>query len=173
MPLIRTVQEVKNLVASAKFPPEGQRGLGSPYAMQNFSPVPSLTEYLQQANESLLVMVQIETQEALDAVDEIAPLVDVLFIGPFDLGNNIGHPILNGKMDPELHTAIARILEAANKAGKKCGIYCVSGEQAKYYGDMGFHMISAATDISSLQAVLYGSLITARGQWKTEKEASY
>lgn len=50
--------------------------------------MPSFTEYLQQANGTILTMVQIETQEALNEVEEIAavPGVDVLFIGPFDLG---------------------------------------------------------------------------------------
>ncbi len=88
MPLLRTVEEAKQLVLSAKFPPQGRRGFGSPFAMQRFTPEPTMTEYLQQANGSLLTMVQIETQEALDAVEEIAavPGIDVLFIGPFDLG---------------------------------------------------------------------------------------
>lgn len=56
--------------------------------MERFNPIPTFTEYLQQANDTLVTMVQIETQEALDAVDEIAAVdgVDVLFIGPFDLG---------------------------------------------------------------------------------------
>lgn len=98
--------------------------------MQNFSPIPSFTEYLQQANDALLVMVQIETKEALEAVEEIAPLVDVLFIGPFDLGNNIGHPIINGDVKPELKAAIAKILKACKNAGKKCGMYASSGEEA-------------------------------------------
>lgn len=130
VPLIRSVDEVKQVVAACKFPPQGRRGFGSPIAMQNFSPMPSFTEYLQQANDAILVMVQIETKEALDAVDEIAALVDVLFIGPFDLGNNIGHPIIDGVVKPELKAAIAKILKACKDAGKKCGMYAASGEEA-------------------------------------------
>lgn len=130
VPLIRSVDEVKQVVAAAKFPPQGRRGFGSPIAMQNFSPIPSFTEYLQQANDVLLVMVQIETKEALEAVDEIAALVDVLFIGPFDLGNSIGYPIINGDVKPELKAAIAKILKACKDAGKKCGMYASSGEEA-------------------------------------------
>lgn len=72
---------------AAKFPPLGRRGFGSPLAMERFDPVPGPTQYLQQANASLLTMVQIETKEALEAVEEIAavPGVDVCFVGPFDL----------------------------------------------------------------------------------------
>lgn len=155
---------MKAVVAAAKFPPQGQRGFGSPFALQNFQAGLTSTEYLQQANESLLTMVQIETREALESVEEIAPLVDVVFIGPFDLGNNIKHPILGGKMDPELDEAIARIFKAAVAAGKKCGIYCTSGQQAKYYADMGFHMISVATDYTALQAIMADSLAVAWGK---------
>lgn len=40
------------------------------------------------------MIVQIETKEALEAVDEIAAVdgVDVLFIGPFDLGKPVEFP---------------------------------------------------------------------------------
>lgn len=89
MPLLRTAEEARELVQAAKFPPLGKRGYGSPFALERFDPMPTFTEYLQQANDTLLTMVQIETSEALEAVDEIAAVdgVDVLFIGPFDLGN--------------------------------------------------------------------------------------
>ncbi|KAI1470889.1 Phosphoenolpyruvate/pyruvate domain-containing protein [Daldinia caldariorum] len=166
VPLLRSAEEARRIVSAAKFPPQGQRGLGSPFSMERFSPIPTMTEYLQQANESLLTMVQIETQEALDAVEEIAavPGIDVLFIGPFDLGNNIGYPILGGIIQPELEQAIDKTLEATNRAGKKCGILATSGEQAKQYADRGFHMISVAVDATLLQASLDVSLSAARGQ---------
>lgn len=94
VPLLRTVEEARQLVQSAKFPPLGQRGFGSPIAPERFNPVPSFTEYLQQANDALLTIVQIETKEALECVDEIAAVegIDVLFIGPFDLGESAPIP---------------------------------------------------------------------------------
>ncbi|KAJ0330496.1 hypothetical protein COL5a_003560 [Colletotrichum fioriniae] len=94
VPLLRTAQEAKDLVQSAKFPPWGRRGFGSPLAMERFSPAPSMTEYLQQANDSLLTIVQIETREALESIDEIAAVegIDALFIGPFDLGQYMQSP---------------------------------------------------------------------------------
>lgn len=97
MPLLRTVKEAEDLVQAAKFPPLGRRGFGSPIAMERFSPMPTFTQYLQQANDTLLTIVQIETQEALDAVDQIAAVdgIDVLFIGPFDLG---GLPLLSQRV---------------------------------------------------------------------------
>lgn len=89
MPQLRTADEARQLVKCSKFPPRGTRGYGSPIPLDRFHPIPTFTEYLQQANDALLTMVHIETQEALDAVDEIAAVdgIDVLFIGIFDLGN--------------------------------------------------------------------------------------
>ena len=52
---------------SAKFPPMGKRGFGSPFAMGSTGNI-SQTEYLLQANDSLLTIVQIETKEALENV---------------------------------------------------------------------------------------------------------
>ena len=69
------------------------------------------------------------------------PGVDILFVGPFDLGNNIGHPILNGTMHPELKEAIVKIQEVAKANGKSTGIYATSGDQARDFADQGFHMV--------------------------------
>ena len=67
VPLLQTADDAKKLVQSAKFPPLGNRGFGSPFSMEKFGGI-SQTEYLKQSNESLLTIVQIETQEALKNV---------------------------------------------------------------------------------------------------------
>ena len=66
VPLLYTADDATKLVQSAKFPPAGQRGYGSPFPMEKFGGQSlSLVDYLQQANDSLLTIVQIETREAL------------------------------------------------------------------------------------------------------------
>ena len=67
VPLLETAEDAKKLVRSAKFPPVGNRGFGSPFPMERFGNV-TMTEYLRQANDSLLTIVQIETKEALENV---------------------------------------------------------------------------------------------------------
>lgn len=106
--------------------------------MERFVPSLGSGDYLKQANEALLTMVQIETKEALENVDTIAAVagIDLLFVGPFDLGNNIGYPIMDGNMHDNLHAAIEKIFKAAKAAGKKAGMFCTSGEQSKKYADM-------------------------------------
>ncbi|KAI4174765.1 MAG: hypothetical protein LQ343_002136 [Gyalolechia ehrenbergii] len=166
VPLLNTVDDAKSLVKSAKFPPAGQRGFGSPFAMEKFGGV-TQTEYLQQANDSLLTIAQVETRDALQNVEEIAkvPGIDVLFCGPFDLGNNLGHPVLDGTMHDELKEAIAKIQRVAKENNKASGIYATSGDQARQYADQGFQMVSVATDATSLPAYLHSALTAAKGSY--------
>jgi 4-hydroxy-2-oxoheptanedioate aldolase len=164
LPLLRTAEDARKVVEACKFPPLGQRGFGSPFSMSTFDPTGALSglAYMENANSHILTIVQIETKEALanvtsnlgppcmmsplaDAiwqVDEIANVdgIDVLFIGPFDLGNNIGHPV-RGEFDAELQEAILKIQNAAKKAEKKTGIYCPNGYVAQKYAEAGFHMV--------------------------------
>ncbi|KAI0891121.1 Pyruvate/Phosphoenolpyruvate kinase-like domain-containing protein [Annulohypoxylon nitens] len=168
VPLIRTAEEARQLVRDAKFPPLGNRGFGSLLALERFSPNPTLTEYLYQANDALITIIQIETKEAFDSVEDIASVdgVDALFIGPFDLGNNIGYPVRNGVIGIELKAAITRILAATRKAGKKCGIYCKDAQQAREFADQGFDMIVAVTDFTALQHAVSEDLSRAKGDAK-------
>ncbi|TKX23997.1 HpcH/HpaI aldolase-like protein 1 [Elsinoe australis] len=168
VPLLKTAEDAKQIVSSAKFPPDGTRGFGSPFSMEKFHTHEKgairQTDYYQQANQALVTVIQIETKEALKNVDEIAnvPGVDVLLIGPFDLGNNIGYPIIDGMHD-ELKNAISKIHESAKKAGKRTGIYCTSGDQAREYADRGFHMISVVTDAAALPQACDAALKAALG----------
>ena len=78
VPLLYTVEDARKLVQSAKFPPLGARGFGSPFSMGMFDVKGGLSQsdYLKQANEGLLTVVQIETKEALENVS--APLHSLL-----------------------------------------------------------------------------------------------
>lgn len=80
-------------------------------------------------------------------MEEIAKVdgIDVLFVGPWDLSNAIGHPIVDGKFSPELEDAIEKIRKAAQDAGKKSGIYCPNGDSARRFADKGFQMVRRTT----------------------------
>lgn len=64
-----------------------------------------------------------------------------MFVGPFDLGNNIGHSMIDGTMHDDLKNAIAKILRAAKENEKSSGIYATSGDQAREFADQGFNMV--------------------------------
>ena len=70
VPLLCTADDARRLVQSAKFPPVGQRGYGSPFSMGMFDVQGGMSglQYLQQSNESLVTIAQIETREAFENV---------------------------------------------------------------------------------------------------------
>lgn len=88
--------------------------------------------------------------------------VDCLLVGPFDLGNSIGRPIL-GEMHEELREAIERIKAAAKGESKKVGIYCTSAEEARECAERGFDLISIASDRGALTDYFGRTLRVARG----------
>lgn len=84
VPLIYSAEDARTLVESAKFPPRGKRGFGSPFSMGAFDLNGNLSglEYMQNANDSLLTIIQIETASALADVENIAKIegIDVRHI---------------------------------------------------------------------------------------------
>lgn len=174
VPLLETVQDARNVAKYSKFPPVGNRGLGSALSMEKFISGKtgeveevSMADYFRDSNSSTVVIVQIETASALAQVNEIAAVdgIDVLFIGPTDLGNSINHPsiLTGGKFDPELDEAIDTIHKAAQGAGKRSAIYVGTGELANKYAGMGFNMINAANDMAVLKKYFGEHLATAVG----------
>ncbi|KZO99100.1 Phosphoenolpyruvate/pyruvate domain-containing protein [Calocera viscosa TUFC12733] len=178
VPMINTVEQAKYLVDSVYFPPKGKRGLGSPYSMASYASngvAPSLGEYFFQANDAILLMVQIETAEAVENVDAIAALegVHMLMVGPFDLSNSLGVPLVRGETE-KLKDAIAKIKATADKYGKWTGIYSTSAEDAARRAREGWNFIALGSEMSFLQAGIVDGLRVARGgETAKSKEVTY
>jgi 4-hydroxy-2-oxoheptanedioate aldolase len=82
VPQINNAEEAKAVAASSRFPPQGVRGQGSAFpAIGHGLTTP---EYMKSANQTIITMIQIETKEGVENVDEICavPGVDLVFIGP-------------------------------------------------------------------------------------------
>jgi 4-hydroxy-2-oxoheptanedioate aldolase len=107
---------------------------------QNFS------AYREEAKDNIVGIVQIETIEVLDHLDDIAALegVDVLFIGPADLSMAMG---IFGQFDhPLFKEAISSTVNAAKKAGKATGILLFNPDDYTTYHEMGIRMIACGAD---------------------------
>ena len=113
VPAVKTAEEVRQLVAYAKFAPLGNRGYQPTRdcrwgSSSSFSPV----SYMEEANRKTLLIPQCETRECLEHIEEIASIdgVDGIFIGPLDLSIALGCPL---QLDsPVMAHAIERILKA-------------------------------------------------------------
>lgn len=117
VPSVNTRQEAVDAVKACKYPPKGIRGCGPRRALY-LDP-----EYLKTANDETLVIVQIETIEAVDNIDDIITVegVDCFFIGPADLSASMN--LLGKPSDPRVQEAIDRAFEAGKKYGVAAGIY--------------------------------------------------
>lgn len=77
-------------------------------------------------------------------------------------------------MAPELEAAIARILEAAKKAGKTAGIFSSSAEQAKLFASQGFKVVGAGgTDCAVIQSAMAQRVNTAMGVEEVKQGITY
>ncbi|EJD50080.1 Phosphoenolpyruvate/pyruvate domain-containing protein [Auricularia subglabra TFB-10046 SS5] len=166
VPMCPDAAAAKRVAQAARFPPTGIRGLGSPVAHTLWGAGATMKQYLDGANESVLVMVQIETVQGMQNVDSIAAVdgIDVLFIGPFDLSIAHGYQPPSPDPVPEVEKLIQEIKEAAHKHGKKCAIYCTSGEQGAKRAEQGFDIISVTNDLGALTDGLVRTFSAASGE---------
>ena len=83
--------------------------------------------YLETANDEIMVIVQIETREAVANVDAILAVdgIDACYIGPFDLSLSYGNSQPKWD-DPDYLAAFDTVLAAAAKAGKPAGMFATS-----------------------------------------------
>lgn len=168
-PMCHTAADAARIVSYSKYPPTGSRGYGPLFTGHSFPGV-TPAAYDSEADQSLIVAVQIESRSGVDNVEEIAKVegLDVLLIGPFDLAKQLG-VAFGGK---EHEAAIQRTLDAANAAGKTAAIFCTSGQQAQQRAKQGFHMVSVITDQAALGAVMDRELSTASGTGNGEAASS-
>ncbi|KAK2935243.1 aminotransferase [Fusarium oxysporum f. sp. vasinfectum] len=121
LPQVNTAEEASEVVKYSKFPPQGLRGQGSPFA--GFAHNVDIATYVKTANETTIVCVQIESRQGVDNVDAICavPGVDMVFIGPNDLAFSLlGYVPAKGD-EPEFLDAIDKIVAAARKHGNRPG----------------------------------------------------
>jgi 2-keto-3-deoxy-L-rhamnonate aldolase RhmA len=145
-PQIKNAAEAKQVANGLHYPPLGKRGVAmkvraSAYGQQ-------FSEYYRDAKDNILGIVQIETLEVLDHLDEVAATegIDVLFIGPADLTMALG---IFGQFDhPLFKDALKATVNAANKAGKATGILTFNPDDYKTYHDAGIRMIACGADAS-------------------------
>jgi len=144
IPFIESAEEARRAVAATRYPPEGIRGVAGMHRSNLYGTVP---DYLKTINDNICVLLQIESQAGVDAIDEIAavPGVDGIFIGPSDLAAALGH--LGNPGHPDVQKTIRHLYERASAHGKAVGILAPVVEDARRYIDMGMHFIAVGTDL--------------------------
>ncbi len=152
-PGIGSAAEAKEVVAAAKYPPQGSRGFSAGLAHLGFRSVPA-AEALPAMNEATMVIVQLESAAGLAAIDDIAAVdgVDMVLIGTNDFLADLGHP---GEYDhPKVREAYERSIAACRKRGKHVGVGGLSSrpDLVQKFVSMGARFVSTGTDLGFLLA---------------------
>ena len=149
IPMVNSQKDASNIVKFSKYPPLGERGAGFGFAHNDFKKEDPLY-IMDNANQSLINIIQIENKNGLENVEIIAKTdyVDCLWVGHFDLSNFLGLP---GQFDSKLYLdAIDRIVKAAKKYKKSLGIMVGSKKEMEFYSNLGFNIIAVGTEMNLL-----------------------
>jgi len=146
IPMVNTLDEVKDAVNAALYPPLGKRGFDFLPRACNYSLYPNKMEYLEKANEELMVILQIETVEAVNNLAHFLTIegVDVFFIGPFDLAVSMGYA--ENPRHPNVLQMIEQSIRMIKDSGKIAGVYVSDVEQTKQAVQWGANYI--VTDLT-------------------------
>lgn len=145
-PRINNPEEAGQAIAAMYYPPKGQRGLAKMIRATEYGD--NFEDYLKFAEQGLLGVIQIETAEVLDHLDEIASMegVDVLFVGPSDLSLALG---IFGQWENSIfQAAIKAVAEAAEKAGKVAGTLLLNPNDYELYHQLGYRFLAAGSDLT-------------------------
>lgn len=152
IPHVETANQAREIVDFCRFRPIGRRALDGGNADGAFCQVP-LQEYLLHANSEKYLVLQIESPEALENVEQIAavPGFEFLLFGAGDYAHRIGKP--GQYACPEADDARRRVEAAALAHGKRCmavGLML----PAPTLKQRGYSIINLASDVVGLGGYL-------------------
>ena len=156
VPMVESEEQARKIVASAKYPPLGRRGVGILYRDDWVEG--SVAATMEQANRELLVIAQVETAAGVEQANEIASVdgIDVLWIGHYDLTASLGIP---GQFDHEDYlAAVDRLLEVSQQTGKQLGIMAGTVDDGLWALERGFRAVAYGGDLWLYQEALRGGL---------------
>ena len=157
LPMVGSGDEARRIVGSAKYAPEGARGVALGIAHDGYAGG-AVAEKLARANRRTVLFALVETAEGVENVEDIAAVegIDGLWVGHLDLSTSLGIP---GEFDhPDYAAALARIEQAAGAHGKSLGRVVDSAEEGARYYASGYDFIAIGTDTQIYTSALAGAL---------------
>jgi 2-keto-3-deoxy-L-rhamnonate aldolase RhmA len=157
VPHVRSASEAQRAVQAAKYPPLGRRSVGITPAHGYGA---TFGSYVDSANASTALVVQIEDIEAVENLDEILAVegVDAAFVGPYDLSGSMGK--LGQVDDADVRQAIERVVSRCRDVGMPLGIFAGALPAALREFEQGMRFVAVGTDIGLLLGAAQG-VVTA------------
>ena len=160
VPYINTAQEAREAISCCRYPTAGTRSVYFPQRSMNKG---GLLGYAGNANNNIIVALQVETASCIENIAEIAavPGVDLLFLGQNDLCMSMGlyeryeFPLMY--TSPELNAATQSLVSEARKNGVILGVFLFGTSRVGEFLEKGFTFISVGNDLHHVltQAAAY------------------
>ena len=147
VPQVHNADQAIEIIKHCKYAPTGDRGIGIGRAHQYGI---DFEHYLEHANNETAVILQAESREAVDNINEIVNLqgIDAILIGPYDLSASLDKP---GEINhPLVQSAIDKIVKACQTAKVSMGFFGVSAEAVLPYKERGFTLLTTGVDTTFL-----------------------
>ena len=170
-PMISNREQAEKFVQACLYPPEGYR---------SFGPIRGLlyggADYGKHANNEILKFAMIETKEAIDNLDRVmsTPGLDGIYIGPADLSLAIGtEPSFDKEESSPAYPVIQKILKHAKKNNIIPGIHNATPEYASTMIQLGFQLVTVASDQRYIAAGAKSVLEKLKNIKKNEASKTY
>jgi 4-hydroxy-2-oxoheptanedioate aldolase len=150
VPLIQDADDARAAVQACRYPPQGIRGVSPRRASNYFR---DIQPYLAEANQSILLMVQIESWQAYEQLDAILNVdgIDCLLVGRVDLSASMNH--MWDPSHPEVVQTVEDIIRRCRQAGRSAAVAAATDvEQIRYWLNAGANVLSFGSDLSYMQA---------------------
>ena len=108
VPMVHTAEDARRAGEAVRYPPRGVRSLGATHAQRYGS------DYIEWADDQILMMVQIESAQAVANAEAILaePTVDGCWIGPADMGRSM-------QLEPDVAGTDAEAAYAKRRPGRQ------------------------------------------------------
>ncbi|MBL8316946.1 MAG: 2-dehydro-3-deoxyglucarate aldolase [Burkholderiaceae bacterium] len=159
VPFVQNADEARCAVAATRYPPAGIRSVVTMSRASRFGTAPN---YLKNADQQMGVVVQLETEAAVRAIESIGAVdgVDAVFISPSDLAGSMGHA--GQLLHPAVVALVTQAVERCHTIGKPIGTLGHSPDQVVHYRAMGFNYLAVSSDLGLLMRGAGGALQALR-----------
>lgn len=149
IPQINTKKNAITALHSAKFHPEGMRGVCAFTRNSEYSNI-AIPNYFEKANRNTLTILQIEGSEGIENIDSIldVPNIDIIFIGPYDLSQALGVP--GQVMSKTVLDSMETITKKAKAKGIIVGSFAANKKTIEIHKEMGIQYLSYHIDVEIL-----------------------
>ena len=148
-PRVESPEVLAEAIQWTKFPPLGVRGFGLTTLQANYEPL-SMAQILEQTNRNIMVVMQVETQLAVDRREELlsVPGIDAVMIGPADLSISLGVP---GEFEhPKVVAAMEAVRDTCLKHGIAPGTQTRSLKLARFWRQRGMLFLGCGNETTML-----------------------